>query len=77
MYIKKLKDLREDHDLSQEQLCSSINYKQQTYSYYETGKRTLPYELLIKLALFYNTSTDYILGLTDIKKPYPREKNKN
>lgn len=74
MIIKRVKDLREDRDLSQEQLCRAIEYKQQTYSYYETGKRTLPYELLIKLALFYNTSTDYILGLTNIKQPYPRRK---
>lgn len=74
MIIKRVKDLREDRDLSQEQLCKAIDYKQQTYSYYETGKRTLPYELLIKLAIFYNTSTDYILGLTNIKEPYPRKK---
>lgn len=74
MYFKRLKDLREDKDLSQKQLCEKINYKQQTYSFYETGNRTLPYELLIKLAKFYNTSTDYILGLTNEIKPYPKIK---
>lgn len=74
MYIKRLKDLREDNDLTQEQLCMAINYKQQTYSYYENGKRNIPHELLIQLALFYKTSTDYILGLTNIKEPYPRKK---
>lgn len=67
IYIKRLKDLREDNDLTQEQLCKAINYKQQTYSLYEQGKRTLPYELLIELAKFYNTTTDYILGLTNTK----------
>ena len=74
MYIKRLKDLREDNDITQEQLCMAIKYKQQTYSLYENGKRTIPYELLIQLALFYKTSTDYILGLTNIKEPYPRKK---
>lgn len=76
MYIKKLRDLREDNDLSQEQLCKAINCKQQAYSYYETGARNLPYEILIQLAYFYETSVDYILGLTNIKEPYPRKKTK-
>lgn len=74
MYIKRLRDLREDHDLTQEQLCMALKYKQQTYSYYENGKRTLPYELLIQLAIFYKTSTDYILGLTNVREPYTRKK---
>lgn len=74
MYIKRLRDLREDKDISQEVLCKIVNQKQQTYSYYENGKRTIPYDLLIKLAIFYNTSTDYILGLTNIKEPYPKKK---
>ena len=73
MYIKRLKDLREDNDLTQEELCKRINCKQQAYSYYEVGKRNLPYEILIQLALFYNTSTDYILGMTNIKVPYKRK----
>lgn len=74
MLITRLKDLREDHDLSQVELCKQLKYKQQTYSYYELGKRTLPYELLIELANFYKTSTDYILGITNETKPYPRNK---
>ncbi len=72
MKLNRLKDLREDKDLSQEELCKIIGYKQQTYSCYETGNRTLPYELLLTLAEFYNTSTDYILGRTNIIKPYPK-----
>jgi len=75
MYIKRLKDLREDNDLTQEELCIAIKYKQQTYSLYENGKRTLPYELLIQLAIFYKTSTDYILGLTNIKDPYYKNRS--
>ena len=74
MYIKRLRDLREDKDLTQEELCKIIEYKQQTYSYYENGKRLMPYELLIRLSKFYNTSVDYILGLTNVKEPYPRKK---
>ena len=77
MYIRKLRDLREDNDLSQAKLCESINCKQQAYSLYELGKRDLPYEILIQISIFYNTSTDYILGLTDEKKPYPRKNNKS
>lgn len=75
MYIRRLKDLREDNDINQNIISEILNIKQQTYSYYENGKRTIPYELLIKLAKFYKTSTDYILGLTNIKEPYPRSKN--
>lgn len=74
MYIRKLKDLREDKDLNQNSISKLLNIKQQTYSYYESGKRTIPYELIIKLALFYNTSIDYILELTNEKKAYPRKK---
>lgn len=77
MIINRLKDLREDRNLSQRELCKQINYKQQTYSYYETGSRTLPYELLIQLADFYGTSTDYILGLTNEFKPYPKYQAKS
>lgn len=75
MYIKRLRDLREDNDLTQEQLCKAIKYKQQTYSLYESGKRNTPIELLIQLAIFYKTSTDYILELTNIKEPYKRKKD--
>jgi transcriptional regulator with XRE-family HTH domain len=67
MYIKRLKDLREDRDMNQKDVAKILNTKQQTYSYYENGKRTIPYELLIKLAIFYNVSTDYILGLSNNK----------
>lgn len=74
MQIKRLKDLREDKELSQGELGKILSMAQTTYSGYETGSRNVPNELLIKLALFYNTSTDYILGLTNVKEPYPRKK---
>lgn len=69
MYIKRLKDLREDNDMSQDEIALLLNCKQQAYSNYENGKRTIPYEQLIKLAKFYKVSIDYILGLTNKKEP--------
>ncbi len=68
----KLKELREDSDLKQEILADYLHIKQNTYSQYENEQRQLPIDVLIKLAAFYNVSTDYILELTPIKKPYPR-----
>ena len=61
----KLKELREENGVSQQEIAKYLNIKQNTYSQYETGKRQLPVEILIKIAEFYNTSTDYILGLED------------
>lgn len=65
----RIKDLREDNDLTQKQLAEYLHIKQNTYSQYENGQRQLPLEALIALAKFYNTSTDYILGLTNEIKP--------
>lgn len=70
----RLKDLREDMDLTQTQIAKYLNYEQNTYHQYESCKRQIPLDLLIKLAIFYNTSIDYILGLTDEPKPYKRKK---
>lgn len=74
MYFKRIRDLREDNDLLQKDIAKILETTQQYYSEYEKGKRTIPTEHIIKLAKFYGTSTDYILGLTNIKNPY--EKNK-
>lgn len=74
MNIKKLKDLREDRDLFQEDIAKILMITRQQYGLYETGKRTIPIDLLDKLADFYNTSVDYIIGRTIIKEPYPRKK---
>lgn len=72
----RIKDLREDADITQKELACFLNVKQNTYSQYENGQRQIPLDLLIKLAQYYNTSTDYILGLTNEKIPYPKNKNK-
>ena len=68
----RIHDLREDADLSQQDVANYLNCSQQAYSNYELGQRTLSPELLIKLARFYHTSVDYILGLTNVRDPYPR-----
>ena len=73
----RLKDLREDADLTQVQIAKFLNCEQNTYHQYETSKRQIPLDLLIKLAIFYNTSVDYILDLTDDPKPYKRKKDFN
>lgn len=67
----RIRDLREDNDLTQQQVANYLNIKQNTYSQYETGSRQIPIEVLIALASLYKTSTDYLLGITDCKKPYP------
>ena len=64
----RIKDLREDNDLTQKQVAEYLHIRQNTYSQYETGHRQIPIESLIALAKFYKTSTDYILGLTDNPK---------
>ena len=69
----RLKDLREDSDVTQKELAEYLHIKQNTYSQYENGQRQIPLELLIMLARYYDTSTDYILGITDIKTAYPRK----
>ena len=70
----RLKDIREDRDISQQTVAAYLNIKQNTYSQYENGKRQLPLDSLIKLARYYGVSTDYILELTDEPTPYPRKK---
>ena len=76
MYLKRLKDLREDHDLSQEVVSKLLKITRPQYSLYETGKRDIPVDLLSVLAKFYNTSIDYIVGDTNISKRYPEPKIK-
>ena len=64
-YYPRLKDLREDNDLSQKQVADFLNMKQPQYSRYERGERDIPTDILIRLANYYKTTTDYILGLTN------------
>ena len=70
MYYPRLKDLRDDKDLKQKEVAAFLNIDQRVYSNYETGKREIPTRFVVLLAKFYNTSSDYILGLTDNYKPY-------
>lgn len=70
MYLKRLKDLREDNDLTQKYIADILNMKQQQYSRYENGEYEIPLYCLIRLAKFYNVSTDYILNLSDKKRNY-------
>ena len=63
----RIKDIREDLDITQAEVAEYLNIKQNTYSQYETGKRQLPIDALIKLSKFFKVYTDYILGLTDEK----------
>lgn len=73
MFVR-IRNLREDHDLSQKVVAEYLQVHQTTYSDYELGNLNIPAGLLMKLALYYQTSTDYLLGLTDEQKPYPRSK---
>ena len=70
----RIRDLREDNDMTQKQVADYLNIKQNTYSQYETESRQIPLEVLKALAGLYKTSTDYLLGLTDCKTPYPKTK---
>lgn len=70
MRYSRIRDLREDHDLMQKEVAAILKIDQRVYSNYETGKRAIPVHLLIALADYYHTSTDYILGRTNNPKPY-------
>ena len=73
---RRIRDLREDSDLFQKGLAEYLQCSQVCYSHYEMGKRDIPTDVLIKLANFYHTSTDYLLELTDEKKAYPASKSR-
>lgn len=70
----RIRDLREDKDLNQEDLAIVLNITQTTYSRYESGILDIPTIALIKLAGFHKTSIDYLLGITDERKPYPKNR---
>lgn len=69
----RIREMREDKDLTQKQISKLLNCTQQTYSRYETGEITIDINNIVRLAKFYNTSTDYLLGLTDEIHPYPQK----
>ena len=70
----RIRDLREDQDLSQQQIADYLMCDQSLYSKYEREERAVPLEIMVKLAGYYHTSIDYLVGLTDKKTPYPRAK---
>ena len=74
MFHLRLRDLREDNDLTQKEGAAYLGIDQRTYSNYETEKRSMPMEQYRSLAIFYKTSVDYLVGLTDSNEPYPRTK---
>lgn len=74
-YYRRIRDLREDHDLTQNQLVEKLNMHKTTYTNYEQGKRDLPLQIAIKLAKFYGVSIDYIAGLTNDSGKLPKAKD--
>ena len=68
MYYPRIKDLRVDHDLTQKEIAAVLHIDQRVYSTYETGKREIPTRLLVQLADYYHTTTDYLLGRNVEKK---------
>lgn len=74
MKMQRIRDLREDNDLKQTDIADYLHISQRTYSHYETDSWSMPIEVLKRLAVYYNTSMDYLAELTDEKKPYIRSK---
>lgn len=74
MKYERIRNLREDRDLTQTEIAEILNCSQRIYSNYERGDVDIPTEILIALAHYHNTSIDYLLGLTDERTPYPRGK---
>lgn len=68
----RIRDLREDNDLYQRNIAEYLGVKQQTYSRYEVGELEPNLRVLAKLAAFYKTSVDFLIGITDVKEPYPK-----
>lgn len=73
MQIDRVKNLREDNDLTQQQVADKLFITRSAYSNYENGSRAFPLDILSKLADIYGTSVDYLIGRTDTKKPYPKK----
>lgn len=77
MKYQRLQDLREDNDLRQKDVAEFLHVGARSYSHYEFGSREVPIEILSQLADHYKTSIDYLVGRTDVKKPYPKSQNLN
>lgn len=74
---RRIRDFREDNDLTQTQVAKMLGMSQTGYFKYETGENDIPTYVLIKLSDFYNTSVDYLLGLTDEMRPYVRREDRS
>lgn len=74
MVYERIRNLREDNDLTQQQMADMLFINRRTYSSYENGVRGIPTEILSKIADVFGTSTDYLIGRTNVKKPYPKRK---
>ena len=73
MTYNRIRDLREDSDLTQQQMADKLFINRRTYSSYEVGSRSIPVETLGKIADIFNTSIDYLVGRTNVKKSYPKK----
>ena len=71
-YNERIRELREDHSLTQQKVADLLHVGQRTYADYESGKTRIPIDNIMILAKFYNTSMDYITGASNIQKPYPK-----
>lgn len=74
MHFQRLEDLRIDNDKTQAEIAKLLNCQREVYRRYEKGTRQIPIDFLIELADFYKVSIDYIVGITDVKLPYPPKK---
>lgn len=74
MQFTRLEDLRIDSDKTQADIAFYLECQREVYRRYEKGTRQIPVDFLIKLSDFYNVSIDYMVGITNVKKPYPRNK---
>lgn len=73
MVYERIRNLREDSDMTQQQMADRLFLNRRTYSSYENGVRGIPIEILSGIADIFGTSTDYLIGRTDVKKPYPKK----
>ena len=74
MRLERLRDLRDDKDLTQQYVADYLHINQRTYYRYENDQRMIPFQILSALADLYDTSVDYLIGRTDVKDPYPKKK---
>lgn len=75
MYFRRIADLRTDHDKTQQEIAEVLNCNRHIYGRYERGLQEIPVFMIAILAEYYNVSMDYILGITDIKEPYPKRES--